>query len=185
MSDDYRKLLQELETDQQRTFDTTVISLSGGALGVSFAFVKDFIAPSSAIDYCYLLAAWYCWAFSIMAMLTSHFVSVEMLRSAMRALDAKETPKRAAWLDRVTFGLNIAGGVSFVAGVVLLAAFVGVNLGKQHDQASGAAAATAASATSARSAPDAGRGPSTADQTAATAPGPTGSAPANPADAKN
>jgi hypothetical protein len=146
MTSDYRKLLQELETEQQRTYDTTVITLSGGALGVSFAFVKDFVSPDTMIQHGILVVAWICWAFSIITILASHLISVEMLRAAIRAEDQKNPQGRIRWVDGFMLGLNVSGGVLFVAGVIFLAVFIGNNLGKGHDQANGATSAPAASA---------------------------------------
>lgn len=57
---DYRKLLQELEIKAQEQYDKTVLMLSGGALGVSFTFLKDIISLDKAIHTGYLIVAWGC-----------------------------------------------------------------------------------------------------------------------------
>lgn len=44
----YRDLLQDLSVKSQEQYDKTVITLSTGALGLSFAFIKDVVDIKTA-----------------------------------------------------------------------------------------------------------------------------------------
>ena len=59
---EYRRLLQELENKAQDQYDKTVILLSTGALGISFAFLKEIVKLETAVMIHFLIGAWICWA---------------------------------------------------------------------------------------------------------------------------
>ena len=58
---EYRNWLIAAEQKAQEDFDKTVLSLSGGALGISFAFVKDIVGDQPLIKTKFLLTAWIAW----------------------------------------------------------------------------------------------------------------------------
>ena len=57
----YREWLVVAEQKSQENFDKTVLTLSGGALGISFAFLKDIVGPQPIILSVFLLTAWFAW----------------------------------------------------------------------------------------------------------------------------
>jgi hypothetical protein len=59
---EYRKFLQDAEQKCQDNYYKMVLALSGGALGVSFAFVKDIVPIARALFKCCLFCAWICWS---------------------------------------------------------------------------------------------------------------------------
>ncbi len=71
----YRNHLVLAEQKSQDDFDKTVLSLSGGALGISFAFVKDMIGENPIVHPTWLWLSWVIWAFSSLAVLASFFMS--------------------------------------------------------------------------------------------------------------
>mgnify|MGYP006172313013 CR=1 FL=1 len=79
----YRQSLIEAEKQGQDSFDKTVLSLSGGALGISFVFIKDIIGVGAIVLPHLLLAAWVCWALSMLAILVSFYTSNRALRKAI------------------------------------------------------------------------------------------------------
>ena len=123
ISESRRNLLQTLETEAQKTYDKAVMSLSGGALGLSFAFVKDVGPLDEASAKLLLMLAWAAWGVSLALILSSHFTSVLSMR-AESAGSGKE-----GFFDTLTEVCNVGGGLSFIAGVVLLVLFVFLNLG--------------------------------------------------------
>jgi len=129
-SDDrYRTQLTALEQKAQEGYDKTVLSLSGGALGVSFAFVTNFVERGSMQASGLLVGAWMCWAFSVTATLFSHWTSHLALRRAIRDLDSGSSPRRpSGWFDVLTANLNLLAGLLFLAGVVSVAYFVWRNV---------------------------------------------------------
>ena len=125
----YRTELLKLRREAETAFDRTVVTLSGGALGVSFAFVKDFV-PGIAADPGYLMAAWGSWVASLACTLASHYFSALALTRALEQVDRgtinRESP--GGGFTATTKVLNALGGLGFVAGVVLMGLFVARNL---------------------------------------------------------
>jgi len=125
---EYRQGLLELEQKAQEQYDRTVVYLSGGALGVSFAFVENFI-KEGAQSKAYLLTAWGSWGLSVTCALASFYFSALALRQTVEALDAgKKWPDARSWHDTATAVLNAASGLLFLLGVIMLTVFVWLNL---------------------------------------------------------
>jgi len=127
VDDEYRRQLIALQQKAQESYDKTVLTLSGGALGVSFAFVTNFVERGSMQAPCLLFGAWSCWALSLATTLTSHLTGHEALRRAVEELDSGK-PARGGCYDRFTGFLNRAAGVLFVVGVLFVGAFVWRNV---------------------------------------------------------
>lgn len=126
---DYRKHLVEARQKAQEDFDKTVLSLSGGALGISFAFVKDIAGPGQAMSPYWLVTAWFCWAASSAFILVSYFMSHVALDRSIESIDKGEFAYRPGGIAAVlTYGLNILAGCCFILGVVAIGIFVFLNL---------------------------------------------------------
>ena len=124
---EYRRLLQELENKAQEQYDKTVILLSTGALGISFAFLKDMVNLDNAVTVGFLISAWICWALSVTSVLLSFYSSKYALRKAIEDLDAgiEDTNSHDKWTTR----LNFFSGACFIIGLSLMIAFVRSNIG--------------------------------------------------------
>ena len=125
----YRETLVSAEGQAQSDYDRLIVALSGGALGVSFAFVDQFIGSVPAGAILALIVAWGCWVLSLALILGSHYFSVFAMRKAISQVDSKSLSKQAGG----TFGtlvdwLNILAGISFLAGAILAGMFVFVNV---------------------------------------------------------
>ena len=127
----YREMLQALEHESQRAYDKTVLTLSGGALGVSFAFVKDIIGEAPIVWKAFLLASWVFWGLSVTCVLLSFFLSQRALHKAIDEVDEKidegKTPKN--YYDTMTRVLNVLGGFLFFTGVISMVVFAAKNMG--------------------------------------------------------
>src|SRR5579862_5851295 len=66
--DDLWDLLSKLERQSQTSYDRAILALSGGALGVTIAFVKDMIHGTPRAGGL-LFASWVCWALSLACVL--------------------------------------------------------------------------------------------------------------------
>ena len=97
---EYRGLLTQTEQKSQAEFDKGVLALSGGALGLSFAFLKNIVGAGEIIHAGFLLAAWIMWAASSASVLISFFVSTLALRKAIGQLD--QAP--SGWNDQAVGG---------------------------------------------------------------------------------
>jgi len=127
---EYRSLLMAAEQKAQEDFDKTVLSLSGGALGVSFAFVKDIVGSHPLLHPNFLLVSWIAWGISVTCVLTSFFFSQQALRRAIGQVDTGKIYEQVpgGLYSRLIAILNALGGLLFFVGVVLIVTFVSYNL---------------------------------------------------------
>jgi len=144
---EYRQHLVEAGQKASSAYDKAVMTLAGGALAVSFAFVKDVVGGSPAPGTIWRLGAgWLSLGVSLVAILISMLTSQWALRRAIEQVDAKKirSEEPGAWYSRATSGLNIAAGLGLVVGVGFLLWFAGGNLnrltGKPADSLPAAAA---------------------------------------------
>lgn len=127
---EYRKHLQNAEQKSQEDFDKTVLSLSGGALGISFIFLKDVIGPNPIVQPFLLFSAWVAWGLSTFSVLSSYYLSHLALRKAMRQVDDNtiRNQKPGGFYSVCTAALNAMGALLFVAGVFFIVFFANANL---------------------------------------------------------
>lgn len=127
---DYRKHIQTSEQKSQEDFDKTVLSLSGGALGISFVFLKDVIGPNPVELPVFLFAAWVCWGFSTFSVLASYYLSHLALRHTIQQIDNDTLHKEQAGgpYRKPLVYLNAVGAVLFLAGVCTITVFANANL---------------------------------------------------------
>lgn len=127
---DYRQWLISAEHKAQDDFDKAVLSLSGGALGISFVFVKEIVGPGEIQLALLLMVAWIAWALSSLSILASYFFSHLSLRRAIKQCDDGTiygtTP--GGIFATLTGSLNACGALLFVAGVISMSAFVYLNI---------------------------------------------------------
>jgi hypothetical protein len=126
---EYRKEQVAKANAGQSDYDKLVVALSGGALGLSFTFLK-YVANGQASSHTgLLLAAWGCWGLSVAFILVSIYTGVEALRETVRQVDRgtiyKEKPGRR--FDKFTSLLNPGAGLLFIFGLVFMIAFVYFN----------------------------------------------------------
>lgn len=128
--EDYRNLLIATGQKSQDSYDKTVLALSSGAMGISFAFVNDYIKPGCIVNPNLLITAWTLWALSVSSVLLSFFFSHRALKKAVKQLDEDKIHSEppGGWYNRVTFFLNIGSGISFLAGLIFIIIFISKNL---------------------------------------------------------
>ena len=110
--EEYRSYLIKVEQKVQEEFDRTVLSLSGGALGVSFAFVRDVVGPGPVVSTRVLFWSWVCWSVSMVLVLISFFTSHLALRYAVKQVERGEIYERrpGGAYDLLTAICNAFGG---------------------------------------------------------------------------
>ena len=119
-------LLQSMQESQDQ-YDKSIISLSSGALGISFAFIDKLIDMGHAHGKLLLLAARIFWAGAICSTLVSFYFSQRAMELAYNKWQAKEYGFKNPW-DWLTRRLNIISGLTFLLGVIALIWFVYRNL---------------------------------------------------------
>ena len=122
---DYRKHLVAAEQKSQEDFDKTVLSLSGGALGVSFVFLKDVIGDKLILQPEFLFASWVSWGTSTFSILLSYYLSQMALRHAIGQVDkgSIHNEKPGGYYADLTKYLNLAGVALFFIGVCSITYF--------------------------------------------------------------
>jgi hypothetical protein len=140
----YIEALLTSADNQIDEFGKTVLTMSAGGLGISFAFVEKIVKPENMTSPGLLLLAWLSWAFSIALILYSFYTShlantaaAEDVRSRLKPYRGGKTVPHLEELGydyesfadhRKTRRINSGAGYAFLLGVVLLVAFVASNL---------------------------------------------------------
>lgn len=127
--DKYREQLASFEQRAQAIFDRTVIALSGGALGVSFALIDKFRAGAPPRSLGFLMAAWAAWTLSLTAVLLSHYFGTLAVRKALGQASSGTlyTERVGGRFDVAVVWLNGVGALLFVVGVAPMGVFVWLN----------------------------------------------------------
>ena len=136
--DPYRASLQKMSDDSGDDYGKAILSLSGGALGISFAFAKDF-AGSGSTHTRALVIAWCCWATSLACVLVSYYTARLAAEGAIGKWDKGERDfkKLSGRFNRMTKALNVAAGGGFILGVIAMAIFASVSLGGKVNDSQG------------------------------------------------
>jgi len=126
----YRRMLIDSEHASTESFDKTVLYLSGGALGLSMAFLQNILGPAEAVQVVYLVAAWVSWALSLIFTLSSFWLSAAAMRRAIKQLDEQTIGQENAggWWNKATKATTFLGGFAFIVGVFAMIIFVESNL---------------------------------------------------------
>jgi hypothetical protein len=119
-------LLQSMQESQDQ-YDKSIITLSSGALGLSFAFIDKLVHLDHAQGKWVLLASWIFWAGAISSTLASFYFSQKAMELAYNKWQAKEYDFKNP-SDKLTRSLNLISGLAFLSGVIELICFVYMNL---------------------------------------------------------
>lgn len=127
--EEYRRTLLECDKSSVQEYDKAVMTLSGGALGVSFSFLQYIGKPDALEHLSYLLIAWGMWGLSITFVLFSHYASHLAMRRALKDLnhDRLNYDKPGQHWDIIINVINPVGGGLFFVGLVFLLIFVSKN----------------------------------------------------------
>jgi hypothetical protein len=142
MEDDYEQLLEyrneliKSENDIQSDYDKAVMTLSGGALGITIPFLKDLIIQNTTHHEFYILLAWFFWVISIISIFSSLYTSQLSFSNATKIIDSslhnnyinnnelivsiiyKEINDSS--FCKITKYLNFISGISFIIGVIFI-----------------------------------------------------------------
>ena len=99
----YRDFLIAADQKASEAYDKTIMTLSGGALGLSVTFLKNIIGDSKRVSVCRLEASWICLAFSLLFILASMLFSQWALRKTINQVDTGALGKGKVW--RLSFVL--------------------------------------------------------------------------------
>ncbi|MDQ8037034.1 MAG: hypothetical protein REI12_06395 [Pedobacter sp.] len=126
----YRNTLIAAEQKSQDDYDKTIVSLSGGALGITLLFIENVIGDSAPQETWALISAWSFWAASLAAVVISYFFSRLALRKAIDQCDSNNYSEGVGgWATKTTNALNAVSGLFFVTGIIFVIIFCSHNLG--------------------------------------------------------
>jgi hypothetical protein len=124
---EYRKSLEQLETEATSDLDKTTVTLSGGALGVAMTFLKDVPATTPKWAVWILAAAMLALVVSLLGVLLSLMAARKSMRYELQCLDRKrekpEGEQDGGWWRSATETFNWTALVCCVLGIGALAAF--------------------------------------------------------------
>jgi hypothetical protein len=111
LDDDERKLLIDAKRDAARSFDQTMITLSGGALALSLTFVQQ-LATKPAQWRAVLIAAWIAFGSALVSILISfllfqYAIDARIGGNEQVAFAWDRSARRANWISLVTFALGV------------------------------------------------------------------------------
>lgn len=127
--------------DGEKTLDTWLLTLSGGALGLSMTFLKDIAGGHPAAWISLLAFAWSMLGTSILCVLVNLYKAPKMCLKSIEALDycmknyrshcflddvrSKQEKEPVKWFDL----RNVLAASTFIIGIVCLGIFLMKNLG--------------------------------------------------------
>ena len=126
----YLNDLRESEFQAIDQFDKNLLALTGGAFGVSFAFLADVVNPANVFAITWLSVAWSAWCTALAAILSAFYCSHCAMRQAQRLFqngERDEEKLQGRW-GRTVMILNAVAGLSFLTGMVCMSVFVTSNL---------------------------------------------------------
>jgi hypothetical protein len=103
-----------------------VFTLSGGALGISLAFLRD-IAPKPSHEWA-LATAWALLAVSLVFIFVSLLTSQAAILRQINELDDSPTERRSSFFGKATAALSGCAAAAFIIGVAFLVLFAFYNL---------------------------------------------------------
>jgi len=119
----------QAELEVSGRYDKWILTLSGGALGLSITFIEKIAKNPTSETLIWLLLSWSCFVFSLLIALLSLLTSQSAIRENRKELDEsyKETrPPRLKfprWFTRLTNALNWGSLTLFVLGTAFLCIF--------------------------------------------------------------
>ncbi|HEY4302430.1 MAG TPA: hypothetical protein VGM73_16275 [Candidatus Didemnitutus sp.] len=126
----YRDTLLSLQEKMQAEYDKALLTLSGGAFGLSALIIKDLIGTDKAKGSLLLLIAWVSWATSMLAVIASFFTSTFAMEKAVKQTDEGTIARENAGgiFNCATQLFNITSGSAFFLGVIFFSFFLHHNL---------------------------------------------------------
>jgi hypothetical protein len=130
------KSARAVQLEQDASFDRSLIALSGGAFGISFAFINQIVPLATASNHAILFTAWILFAVCLVLALIGfrissaiHWAQAVESRKAIDELDHNKIPTEhkhwyGTWLTKLQNWLSL---VSFIGGVGCLITFVTLN----------------------------------------------------------
>jgi hypothetical protein len=122
------------EVGMDKMFNTSIVSSSAGAFGISFAFINTIVPIASASFKYLLIASWGCFALCLVLMITSFLLSSHLhYRVCIDISDSLQNRYEGKWPENKTRGkyivvTNFISMFLFIGGMVCLIGFILLNV---------------------------------------------------------
>lgn len=128
----YRASLIDTLRFLNESYDKLLVTLSGGALGISIAFLKDIVKLESVSHPNLLLFAWLAFVLSLAAVLGGLMFGIEAYRKAINQVDSGTIyrEKVGGKHSLLTRALRIGSACLLLIGLFMLATFAFYNVGE-------------------------------------------------------
>ena len=129
-----RQAYDAAELEVSGRYDKWILTLAGGALGLSITFIEKIAKNPTPDTLCWLKCAWFFLIVALLLALSSLVTSQSSIRENRSELDSANDQRRAPALNfprrftKLTNWLNWTSLVSFVFGVILLCIFSSKNI---------------------------------------------------------
>lgn len=141
---EYRNFLIKTKNQLNDNFDKLIVTLSGGALALSMAFLKDIVKLQVANHSWMLALSWFLLIFSVGFVLGEIYFGIEAYRKALAQLDGKTIRQETAGgiFASITKNLGRLAAIFLILGMVSIAMFVFINLENGNGTTTNATAET-------------------------------------------
>jgi hypothetical protein len=122
------------QVEMDRIFNTSIVSSSAGAFGISFAFINTIVPVADAAFKYLLVASWSCFALCLIIMITSFLASAHLhykiCNEIAAGLEARYQGKQPNRKPRGGFVIiiNFISTILFMSGIICLIGFVLLNV---------------------------------------------------------
>jgi hypothetical protein len=150
--DQYRQGLIDTQRKLNESYDKLLVTLSGGALALSIAFLKDVIGSNEIVNPSLLLISWACFVVSLAAILGEILFGIHAHKNAIKQIDdgtiyEQKVGGKSSNLSTI---LHWSAAASLLVGLVLISIFAFYNLGGSNGGAETNTKTTAQSTTRAQ-----------------------------------
>lgn len=126
--EEYRRFLEQCETEATSDFDKTTVTLSGGAFGIAMAFLRDVPASTPKWAFHVFAGAMVALVVSLLGVLLSLMASRKSMRYELQCVDGRrekrENEAAGGWWRSATEMFNWIALIFCICGIAALALFL-------------------------------------------------------------
>lgn len=118
----YRQELERLKQSMESKYDSTVLLLSSGGIGVSVLAIQQLATELEPLARSLLAVGWLSWGLSCVCILASFLTSKAALEKVIRDIDEQNELNydSGGFLDKLTTALNVSSGLLFLIGLSMV-----------------------------------------------------------------
>jgi hypothetical protein len=124
---EYLEQLNKAYLVSSSQFDKQILVIASGALGISFAFIKDIVKISVAECNWLIITSWSLFSLLILMSIISHYTSMKAINIRIRNLE-NNNDKVSEIFNKLTKILNVLMLVFLFLGLGFLIVFIGINI---------------------------------------------------------